>query len=112
MRVELITYILFLVLYILRKEYHKSFETWCWRRIESISWTGQAKNAEVLYTVKQEHSTHIKKRKGNWIGHILRGNGLPKHAIEGEIEGTSRRGRTGKQLLDELYIYHPEVSAA
>jgi hypothetical protein len=75
---------------------------WCWRRIESIGWTEQVKNAEVLHTVKQEHPTHIKKRKTNWIGHILRRNCLLKHAIEGEIAGTSRRRRGGKQLLDEL----------
>ena len=60
------------------------------------------KNAEVLYRVKQEHPTHIKKRKANWIGHILGRNGLLKHATEGEIEGTSTRGRRGKQLLDDL----------
>jgi hypothetical protein len=62
------------------------------------------KNAGVLYsyTVKQEHPTHIKKRRANRIGHILRRNGLLKHATEGEIEGTSRRERRGKQLLDDL----------
>ena len=104
--VELITHTFllqtFLVLYIIRREYHKRFETWSWRRIESFSWTDQVKNAEVLHTVKQEHPTHIKKRKANWIGHILRRNGLLEHAIEGDIEGTSRRGRRGKQLLDDL----------
>jgi hypothetical protein len=35
---------------------------------------------------------------------ILRRNCLLKHVIEGKIEGkvTGRRGRRGKQLLDEL----------
>jgi hypothetical protein len=75
---------------------------WCWRRKESIGWTDQVKNAEVLYTVKQEHPTHIKKRKANSIGHILCRNCLLKHAIEGEIGRTSRRRRRGKQLLDDL----------
>jgi hypothetical protein len=38
-----------------------------------------------------------KRRKANWIGHILRGNCLLKHMIEGKMEGkievTGRRGR-------------------
>ena len=48
----------------------------------------------------------IRKRKANWIGHILRRNCLLKQVIEGEIKGetemTRRRGRRRKKLLDEL----------
>jgi hypothetical protein len=48
----------------------------------------------------------IKRRKANWIGHILRRNCLLKHVIEGKVEGriemTERRGRRRKQLLDDL----------
>jgi hypothetical protein len=29
----------------------------------------------------------IKRRKSNWIGHILRRNCLLKHVIEGKLEG-------------------------
>jgi hypothetical protein len=29
----------------------------------------------------------IKRRKANWIGHILRRNCLLKHVIEGKLEG-------------------------
>jgi hypothetical protein len=40
------------------------------------------------------------------IGYTLRRNSLLKHAIEGKIQGriemTGRRGRRGKQILDEL----------
>jgi hypothetical protein len=57
--------------------------TWCWRRME-ISWTDRVRNEEVLHTVKEErnilHTT--KRRKANWIGHILRSNCLLKHVIE------------------------------
>jgi hypothetical protein len=28
----------------------KSFEMWCWRRIEKISWTDHVRNEEVLLT--------------------------------------------------------------
>ena len=48
----------------------------------------------------------IRKRKANWIGHILRGNCLLKQVIEGKIKGdmdvTRRRGRRRKKLLDNL----------
>jgi hypothetical protein len=50
------------------------------------------KAANILYT--------IKRRKANWIGHVLRTDCLLKHVIEGKIEGriegTGRRGRNRK----------------
>jgi hypothetical protein len=50
-----------------------------------------------------------KRRKTNWIGHILRRNCLLKHVIngkiEGRIEGTGRRRRRRKELLDEKKGY-------
>ena len=48
----------------------------------------------------------IRKRKANWIGHILRRNCLLQQVIEGkikeQIELTRRRGRRRKKLLDDL----------
>jgi len=44
----------------------------------------------------------IKRRKANWIGHILLRNCLLQHVIEGKIEGTERRGRKHKQQLDDF----------
>jgi len=75
--------------------------------MEKISWTDSVRN-EVLQTVKEErHILHkTKRRKANWTGNILRRNCLLKHAMDGKIEGrievTERRGRRGKQLLDDL----------
>jgi hypothetical protein len=56
--------------------------------MEKISWTDRVRNEEVLHRVKQErNSLHtIKRRKANWIGHILHRNCLLKHVIEGETE--------------------------
>ena len=47
------------------------------------------RNEEVLLTVnEQRHILHeIRKRKANWIGHILRRNCLLKQVIEGKIKG-------------------------
>ena len=48
----------------------------------------------------------IRKRKANWIGHILRRNCLLQQLIEGKIKGQievkRRRGRRRKKLPDEL----------
>jgi hypothetical protein len=44
----------------------------------------------------------VRRRKANWIGHILHRNCLLKHIIERNITGTRRRGRRFEQLLDNL----------
>jgi hypothetical protein len=56
---------------------------------------------------EQRNALHeIRKRKANWIGHILRRNCLLKQVVEGKIQGqievTRRRGRRRKKLLDDL----------
>jgi hypothetical protein len=66
------------------------------------------RNEEVLHRVMEERNIlhTIKRRKANWIGHILHRNCLLKHVIEGKlerrIEMTRRGGRRHKQLLDDL----------
>jgi hypothetical protein len=71
------------------QKYLESFEMWCWRRMEKISWTDRVINEDVLHRVKEERNiVHtIKRRKANWIGHILRRNCLLKHVIEEKLEG-------------------------
>jgi len=62
----------------------------------------------VLLRVNEQRNIlhEIRKRKVNWIGHILRRNCLLKQVIEGKIKGeievTRRRGRRRKKLLDDL----------
>jgi hypothetical protein len=48
----------------------------CWRRMEKISWTDHVRNEDVLLRVKEQRNIlhEIRKRKANWIGHILRRN--------------------------------------
>jgi len=80
---------------------------WCWRKTEKISWTDCVRNWSVTKSqVEEEYPTYSKRRKGNWIGHILRRNFLLKHVIEEKIEGRIevkwRRGRRRKQVLDDL----------
>jgi len=86
----------------------KSFEMWCWRRMEKISWTDHVRNKDVLLRVKEQRNIlhEIHKRKANWICHILRRNCLLQRVIEGkiqvEIEVTGRQGRRRRKLLDDL----------
>ena len=73
-----------------------------------ISWTDHVRNEEVLLIVNDQRNIlrEIRKRKANWIGHILRRNCLLQQVIEGKIKGqiemTRRRGRRRKKLLDDL----------
>jgi hypothetical protein len=86
----------------------ESFEMWCWRRMEKISWTDHVRNEEVLLRVSEQWNFlhEIWKCKAYWFGHILRRNCLLKEVIEGKINGqievTRRRGRKRKKLLDNL----------
>ena len=84
----------------------ESFEMWCWRRMEKISWTDHVRNEVLLRVNEQMNILHqIRKRKANWIGHNLRRNCLQQvieGKIKGQIEVTRRRGRRRKKLLDDV----------
>ena len=46
------------------QKYLGSFEMWCWRRMEKISWTDRVRNEEVLLRDKEERNIlHTVKRK-------------------------------------------------
>ena len=57
--------------------------------MEKISWIDHVRNDEVLLRVNEQRNIlrEIRKRKANWIGHILRRNCLLKQVIEGKIRG-------------------------
>ena len=66
------------------------------------------RNEEVLLQVNEQRNIlhAIRKRKADWVGHMLRRNCLVKQVIEGKIKGemevTRRQGRRRKKLLDDL----------
>jgi hypothetical protein len=62
------------------------------------------RNEKVLRSVKEEKDIlhAIKRRKVNWIGHILHRNCFVKHLTKGKLEGKSRRGRKLKQMRDDF----------
>ena len=76
--------------------------------MEKINWTDHVRTEEVLLRVNEQRNIlhEIRKRKANWIGHILRRNCLLQQVIGGKIKGqievSGRRGRRRKKLLDDL----------
>jgi hypothetical protein len=76
--------------------------------MEKLSWTDHVRNEGVLLRVKEQMNIphEIRKRKANWIGHILRRNCLLQRVTEGKIQGelevTGRQGRKCRKLLDDL----------
>jgi hypothetical protein len=73
-----------------------------------FSWTDHVRNEDVLLRVKEQRNIlhEIRKRKVNWIGHILRRNCLLQRVIEGKIQGgievAGRQGKRRRKLLDDL----------
>jgi hypothetical protein len=63
---------------------------------------------QLLRAKEQRNILHeIRKRKANWIGHILCRNCLQQRVIKGKIQGggievTGRQGRRRRKLLDNL----------
>jgi hypothetical protein len=66
------------------------------------------KNEDVLLRVKEQKNIlhEIRKRKANWIGHIMRRNCILQRVIKGKIQGkievTGRLGRRRRKLLDDI----------
>jgi hypothetical protein len=90
------------------KKHLESFEMWCLRRLEKISWTDHVRNEDVLRRVKEQRNIlhEIRKRKANCIGHILRRNCLLQRVTEGKIQGrievAGRQERKLRKLLNDL----------
>ena len=65
------------------------------RRTCSVVWTDRARNEAVLREVKETRNVlrTVKRRKADWIGHILRGNCFLKHVMGGRIDGGDGKTR-------------------
>jgi hypothetical protein len=55
-----------------------------------------------LKNCEKRNIVHVKRKRANWISHILSKNCLLKHVIEGKIEGKGTRRIRHKQLVDDL----------
>src|SRR5206468_12638086 len=72
--------------------------------MEGISWRDKISNDEVLKRVGENRCLMktVNKRKKNWIGHVLRGDGFLRDVLEGRMMGKRVRGRPRIGMLDEL----------
>ena len=83
----------------------EAFEMWIWRRMARVSWKDKKTNEEVLQMVNERSLLQtILERKKNWIGHVLRGEGLMMEVIEGRMEGKRGKGRKRIGMLEDIIV--------
>ena len=77
---------------------------WLYRRMLRISLKEQKTNGEVLHKMKTKRSllNTIKKRKCQYFGHIIRGNGVQRLLTEGRINSRRGRGRPRTMWTDSI----------
>jgi hypothetical protein len=65
----------------------EAMEMWCYRRMLKIKWTERITNEEVLRRVGEKRNimNTVRRRRGRYIGYILRHSSLLKTVLEGEI---------------------------
>ena len=72
------------------------FQNNCLRRIFRIFWPNKIRNEDLWEKAKMENiNIEIKRRKWNWIGHVLRlpADEIPKQALDWNPQGNRKRGR-------------------
>ena len=72
--------------------------------MERITWRDKIHNDEVFARVKEERCLirTIRQRQKNWIGHVLRGEGLLRDVLEGKVKGKKRSGKLRKGMISVL----------
>lgn len=82
----------------------EAFEMWAYRRILRISWVSRITNQEVLRRMGKEKELikTIKRRKLQYLGHVIRGvnYNILQIILEGKICGKRMRGRRRTDILD------------
>ena len=77
---------------------------WFYRRMLKISWADRITNQEVLRRAHTERALirEVRKRQINFLGHVLRREGMEHHTLTGKIEGRRARGRQRQKFLNSL----------
>ena len=72
-----------------------------------VRWIDRKTNDWVLQETREKRGLvqSIRKRKHQWIGHVLRHDGLLKVAIEGKLDGKRRPGRPRLGMISEMGNY-------
>ena len=82
----------------------EAFEMWLYRKMLRISWKELKTNGEVLQKMKTKILlNNIKhKKKCQYFGHIIRGNGAQRLLMEGGINGRRGWGRQRTMWTDNI----------
>jgi len=81
----------------------KAFEmTLCYRRMLRISWTERRTSESVLKEIGMDRQlvATAKKRKLQYVGHMIRAQNLCTHIFEGRLDGARGRGRPRRRWGD------------
>jgi hypothetical protein len=72
--------------------------------LERIKWQERISNDVVLRIVDEARGLirTMGERKKNWIGHVLRGDGLLRDVMEGRMLGSRPWGRPRMGMIEEL----------
>ncbi|KAJ4429906.1 hypothetical protein ANN_22110 [Periplaneta americana] len=89
----------------------EAFEMWIWRRMERMKWTDRIRKEAVLERVDEERIMLklIRKRKRNWLGHLLRRNCLLKDALEGMCLNEMKVLMPDPGSSTESYLAFPRI---
>src|SRR6476619_4728755 len=81
-----------------------AFEMWVWRRMGKVSWMDKRINEQVLSAMNEKRSLikTICDRKKNWIGHVVKGDGLMKLVLEGRMEEKRPNRRPRMSMIDDV----------
>ena len=82
----------------------KHWKRGCGGDWKKISWRDKVHNDEVFARVNEERCLIkiIRQRQKNWIGHVLRGDGLLRDVMEGRVVGMRRMGKPRKGMISDL----------
>ena len=82
----------------------KGTEMWFLRRMLRIPWTGRVSNEEMIRRagVERRLLKIIRKKQLNFVGHIMRADGLERNCLLGRVEGTRSRGRQVIKYMNAL----------
>ena len=77
---------------------------WFLRRMLRVPWTARKTNIEVLKEANTRRSliSRLRKRQAQFVGDIMRRDGLENLITTGKLEGGRARGRQREKILDGL----------
>jgi hypothetical protein len=82
----------------------EALEIWLWRKKKGVTLQQKIKS-EVVWKMVGESMClirTIRERKKNWIGHVLRGDGLLRNVLEGRMLGKKPQGKPRTKMVDDL----------